>query len=378
MRIESVDAIPLKYSLGDRGYGASRGITDARMTTLVRLETDTGIVGWGEAFALPKTTAALVDELVADMVRNRDPYDVVGSLNERSYTHMYSFAASAFLQCAISGVDIALWDIVGKDVGRPVHELLGGQNRDSVTPYASTMYMTEYDRDPVEPMREAVDAGFSAAKIKIGRNLDDDVERVEIARDVLGDDGYLMVDFNGNYRADQAIRSANRLERYDIHWIEEPVPPENSSGYRQVREHVDVPLAAGETHYGRFEFKNLIDDRLIDYVQPNLCRCGGFSEAMRIADMAATENLAVRPHVWNSGVGIAAALQFAATVPEYPHSSNRPEPLWFEFDRGENALREELLETPFDPSGGTLEVPTDPGLGVAVDDAAIERYRIDD
>ena len=346
------------------------------MSTIVRLETDEGTVGWGEAFALPKTTSSLIDELVADMVIGMDPFDV-GSLAERSYTHMYSFAASAFLQCAISGVDIALWDIIGKEVGRPIHELLDGKNRETVTPYASTMYMTDYDRDPAEPMQEAVDAGFSAAKIKIGRGLKDDISRVETARDILGEDGYLMVDFNGNYRADQAIRAANRLAEYDIQWIEEPVPPENLSGYRQVREHVDIPLAAGETHYGRFEFKELIDNRHVDYIQPNVCRCGGLSEAVRIAAMAATENLAVRPHVWNSAIGLAAALQFAATVPEYPHATNVPEPVWFEYDRGRNALREEVIESPFDPSGGSLDVPTGPGLGIAVDESALETYRID-
>ena len=386
MVIESVEAIPLEYRLSDgRRFGGSRGITGTRNATLVRVEASDGTVGWGEAFAPPRSVATVVEEVVADYVVGRDPRNVE-TLTADVYAGSYHFGRGPLVHSAVSGVDVALWDVIGKQTGRPVHELLGvtegvefleGRDATSVVPYASTMYITEWGEDPAEPIRDAVDEGFDAAKIKIGRGLEDDVERVRTAREYLGDDADLMVDFNGNYRPKQAARVIEALEPFDLTWVEEPVPPENISGYRDLARYTNVPLAAGEAHYSRFEFKRLVDDRLVDVVQPNLGHCGGFSEARFIAKLATTENVTVRPHVWNSGVGVAAAVQFAASVPTYPHAGANPDPMLFEFDRSENPLRHEILEDPLDPSGEELAVPDDPGVGVTVDTDAVERYRVD-
>jgi len=282
------------------------------------------------------------------------------------------------VQAALTGVEVALWDLRGKQLGEPVHELLDGRSRSAVTPYASTMYITEWDQDPAVPMREAVEEGFSAAKIKIGRSVEDDRHRVRTAREILGDDAALMVDYNGNCTPKGAVESIRAIEEYDLTWVEEPVPPENFDGYREVGRKVDVPLAAGEAHSGRFEFADLIREGLVDVVQPNLGRCGGFSEAAFISRTATTNNVRVRPHVWNSGVGLAAALQFAATVPDYPHRTDRTEQeVLFEFDRSENPLRHEILDDPFDPTGGSLDVPTGPGLGIEVDESAVAEYAVE-
>lgn len=377
MRVTDVETIRISHTLPEgHGLGDARGFGRDRSTTLVRVETDTDDVGWGEAFAPGSVIEPVVEEFFRDDVVGMDPFDVRG-LAEGSYTDPYHFGGSVFVQSALSGIDVALWDIVGKAVGKPIHRLLGGQEREQLTAYASTMYFTERDRAIEEPIRDAVEEGFDAAKIKIGAGTESDVERVRTAREILGDDARLMVDINGNYRPRQAIRTANAIEEFDVTWIEEPVPPENLSGYREVKAGTDLPLAAGEAHYGRFEFKRLVDDRTVDVVQPNLGRCGGLSEANRIADMATTENVAVRPHVWNSAVGLAAAVQFAASVSDYPHTRNVPDPMMVEFDRSENPLRDEILQTPFDPSGGTVDVPKAPGLGVEIDEAAVERYRSD-
>ena len=305
-----------------------------------------------------------------------DPFDVE-SLATDSYTDPYHFGGSVFVQSVVSALDVAMWDVIGKHLDRPVYRLLGGRERSTLLPYASTMYFTERDRPIAEPIEAAVEEGFTAAKIKIGTGVDEDVERVRTAREIMGDDARLMVDINGNYRADQAVRTANAIAEYGVTWIEEPVPPENLGGYREVRKRVDVPIAAGEAHYGRFEFKRLIDEHLVDIVQPNLGRCGGLSEARRIADLASTENVGVRPHIWNGAVGLAAAVQFAASVSDYPHTRNVPDPMMVEFDRSENPLRTDLLEEPFDPTGGELDVPQGPGLGITVDEDAVERYRSD-
>ena len=375
MEITDLDVVPLAHELpAGEGVGDARGFGRTRDTTLLRLVTDDGTVGWGEAFAPGSIVQATVDELFRDDVVGMDPFDVE-SLATASYTDPYHFGGSVFVQSALSAIDVACWDVIGKSVGRPIHRLLGGRERETITPYASTMYFTETERPIEEPISAAVDEGFTAAKIKIGTGVDADVERTRTARDLLGKDAHLMVDMNGNYRPDQAIRSAKALAEFDLTWIEEPVPPENESGYREFTRAVDTPVAAGEAHYGRFAFKRLVDDRTVDVVQPNLARCGGLSEARRIGDLATTENVGVYPHVWNSGIGMAAAVQFAASLPDYPHTRNVPEPTFLEFDRSPNPLRSEILETPFDPTGGTLDVPQGPGLGIHVDEAAIEQYR---
>jgi len=376
MEVSDIEAIPLTHTLPDgKGVGSSRGVHTDRATTLVRIETDTGLVGWGEAFAPARPVATLIEDQFSDRVLGMDPFDVE-SLVRESYTHGYHFARGPFVRCAVSGIDLALWDIIGKSVGRPIHRLIGGTQTDALEPYASSGYVTEWGQDIAEPMARAAEEGFSAAKIKIGRGIEDDVERVETAREELGDDAALMVDYNGNYRPSQVRRSYEAIEGFDITWIEEPVPAENTAGYRELSDDLDVPIAAGEAHFSRFEFKELIDDRLVDIVQPNLGRCGGFSEARLIAEMATTENVAVRPHVWNSAVGVAAALQFAASVPDYPHADTVPVPLRFEFDRSENPLRDDLLMEPLDPTGGEIAVPQEPGLGVEVEEGAVERFRL--
>lgn len=380
MRVESVKPIPLYHQLPDgRSFGGTRGMTQTRTTTLVKMIADDDTVGWGEAFAPPKTVSALIREVFADEVVGLDPWDAE-SLADRVYNGNiggYHFARDGIVQAALTGVEVALWDLRGKHVGKPVRDILGGESRDAVTPYASTMYITEWDQDPAEPMAAAAGEGFDAAKIKIGRSVENDLHRVKTAREELGPDADLMVDYNGNYTPTQAIRSVKEIKPYDITWVEEPVPPENYEGYQRIRNAVDIPLAAGEAHFGRFEFTRLIQDGVVDIVQPNLGRCGGFSEAKYIARTATTQNVTVRPHVWNSGVGIAAALQFLATVPTYPHALGASPPVLFEFDRSENPLRDEILVDAFDPTGGSLAVPDEPGLGIEVDETAVGRYRID-
>lgn len=385
MEVASVEAIPLEHSLPDgRRFGGTRGMTGTRSVTLVRVETRDGRQGWGEALAPPRTVAAAVDEIVAPGVVGRSPHDVE-TLTADLYAGSYHFGRDGVAHSAASAVDIALWDLKGKAVGEPVHRLLGtpsadvfydGSDPTDVVPYASTMYITEWGQDPAEPIQDAVDDGFTAAKIKIGRSPEDDETRVRTAREILGEDAHLMVDFNGNYRPKQAARAIEAIEPYGVTWAEEPVPPENPEGYRDLAARVDVPLAAGEAHFSRFEFADLIDDRVVDVIQPNVTHCGGLSEARFIAKHATTQNVAVRPHVWNGGVGLVAALHFAVSVPSYPHGGALPEPLLFECDRSENPFREDLLVDLPDVTGGTVSVPDDPGLGVEVDTDTVEQFRL--
>lgn len=376
MTISSIETLPLEYPLSDgEGYGSARGISTSRSATLVKVETSEGLVGWGEASGPPRVLASIIDEIIAEWVIGEEPA-AVGSLSERAYSSLYHFSSGGLLQAAISALDIALWDLRGKAADQPIYELIGERNREAVSPYASTMYFTPKDRDPAEPVERAVEAGFDAVKIKLGRSLEEDLERVRTAREVL-DDGTLLVDCNGNYRADQAIRLAAAIEPFDIGWLEEPVSPENVAGYQEVREATSIPIAGGEAALTRFQFKRLLDDRAIDIAQPDVCMCGGLTEATTIADMAATENVGVSPHCWMGGVGLVATLHLAVTLPRYPHADHEPEPPWLEVDRAENPLRTELLATPLDLTSPSIAPPDGPGLGITVDADAVERYRVD-
>lgn len=372
--VSAVEAIPLSYRLKGGGYGSSRGIVAARETTLVRLQTSDGVVGWGEAWGPPLTTVALINELSQGLVDTTldAPVPFVAHRLQQHYHR-----GGGLFAAALSGVEIALWDAMGRTLDVNVATLLGGRAREHVTPYASAGYVLP-DRN-LEKFRAALTeatAGFAGAKIKCGLGVGEDVERASVAREVLQESRALMVDFNGNYTADQASASASALHDLHVAWIEEPLPPDDVDGLRLLRGG-QVPLATGEALYTRAPFRRLVTDRLVDFVQPDVTKVGGLAEARAICELARAWNVRVSPHVWGGGVGLAAVLQLLASVPDYPHTTNTPEPLWLEFDRGDNALRELVLTEQLRPQDGLLAVPNGPGLGVDVDGEAVERLRAD-
>jgi D-galactarolactone cycloisomerase len=382
MDIEQIKAFPLSCELEEGGLAsASESNIQERQLTLIRAETDDGIVGWGEAFGPPQTNQAMLEEVVSDFVIGMDPFDVE-RLQDQILGGFYHFRTSGPLMSVISGVDIAMWDILGKYLDRPVSRILGGNNRETVTPYASTM-MTydsetgELNADSSEVLERAVADGFNAAKIKLGRGIDDDINRAKVARDILGDDGILMVDMNANYKPHQAVQAAEALDPYEVYWIEEPVDPRNYSGYREFKEHCTTPLAAGEAVYSRFEFEHLMNGRKLDIAQPDVTKCGGLTGARYVAKTATRENISISPHCWHGPISLAATIHFALTIPKFPHSAHRPEPIFVEIDQSENPLREELLVDPIEVDEKAVSVPNEPGLGVTPERDVIDQYRLD-
>lgn len=372
-KVRSIEPIPLRYPL-DEGYGSSRGIVPARETTLIRLETTDGAVGWGESFGPSTAVVPLVDEIAATVVGTEldAPVPVVARLLQQHYHRGAGLHAAA-----VSGVEISMWDALGRTLGVSVATLLGGRARDHVTPYASAGYVTP-DRDLGrfrESLELAVD-GLAGAKIKCGLGAAEDVRRAGVARDILGDDRALMIDVNGNYTADQAVASARALTDVGPAWLEEPLPPDDVDGLSLLRP-TAVPLATGEALYTRTPFRRLVIERLVDFVQPDITKVGGLAEAKAVCELARSWNVRVSPHVWGGGIALAAAVQLLASVPDYPHTANVPEPLWLELDRGDNALRERLLTEPLRPVDGVVGVPIGPGLGVDVDVDAVAALRTD-
>lgn len=374
MRVFSIEAHPVQYRLPEP-YGACRGITPFRSGLIVRVRTDEGLVGIGEAWGTPSLLVPHIEYLREAFI-DQDPFDAE-VIWTRVVNSNYFRGNKGALITALSGIDIALWDLMGKAVGRPVAKLLGGMARTELLAYASTGYIRANPLDLGALAAEAeqvVASGFKALKIKIGVGRRGDVARVETVRRRCGDGVLLMVDANACYTAEEAIQVGRALEEYDIHWFEEPVPPEDLNGYEAVSRALDIPVAGGEVESTRYAYRDLIARRLLDIVQLDVSHCGGLGEARNVARMAQAWNMRVVPHTWTSGVGLAATAQFSASLPVYPYGFYEPTPALIEYDIGANRLRDEILQEPLVIRDGYLQVPQGPGLGVAVDDAKLAEF----
>jgi D-galactarolactone cycloisomerase len=386
MKIRSVLSYILRVPLGDKTFYSSQTAFPERNSYLVRVETDAGLVGWGEGgqYGPPEPVAACVDAVLAPRLIGRDPTEPV-RLWEELYAFSRDFGQKGTYIEAISALDIAFWDIAGQAAGLPVWKLLGGRFRDRITAYATGCYYPEDFGDMPKLLRaleeEALsyaESGFELLKIKIGLlPLAHDIERIRIIRQAVGPGIGLLVDANHGYNAATAVRMGRLMEPFDIRFFEEPVPPEDRDGYRKVRAENPLPVAGGECEFTRYGFRDLIAGGCVDVVQPDLAVCGGFTAWTQILAFANAYGIATVPHVWGSGVAVAAALHAVATIPPFPHTAhptsllNRPV---IEFDRKHNPLRDDLLEERFGLEGGSLAVPDRPGLGVTIRDDIVARY----
>jgi D-galactarolactone cycloisomerase len=374
--IESLSFIPLMAQL-PRGasYGMSKALATARQCTLVRLKLVDGTEGYGEAWGIPQANLAYLP-MLQDYIVGGNVLDVEHIYSLILARH-YHFGMQGPLMACISGIDMAAKDAAGKALGVPVCRLVGGKRADRVHVYASGGYLTENNDRDFEPQIEAMaNAGHRAVKIKIGLSPPSDEARVARARRILGEDVDLMVDINTNYTLDLARESIARIAPYRIGWVEEPLAPQDYIGYEILHRSSSIPIATGEALYTAFDFKRLVDRRAADILQPDLSLCGGFWQGRAIAQLAMLEHIRLSPHVWGSGVGLAAAVHFVAALPSYPHADNVPKPPLVEYDVGANPLRDTILRTPLRPEAGTIAVPDGPGLGVEIDWDAVKRYAL--
>jgi D-galactarolactone cycloisomerase len=374
--IERVETVPLAAPL-DEPFGYAQEWVTTRTALLVRIEASDGTVGWGECWGPIAGTRGTVERLFAPHLEGQSP-DAVERLSEDLHDRGRAAYQSIVPLPALSGVDLALWDLAGKRAGVPVSRLLGGARRNAVRAYATGHYFrhdADLDEQYAEIAAEAETnaAALGAVKAKIGLQLlgygpEEDVELVRRIRRAVGDDVTLMVDANYAYDAGTARTVGRALEEFDVYWFEEPVPPEDVAGYAALRDALDVRIAGGECHTP-WEFRHLFARGGLDVAQPDVCNVGGLTAARRVAAVAREFGVPVVPHVWGTPVAIAASLHLVATLPGRP---------WLEFDRSANPLRDELAGTTVTPDeDGRLTVPDGPGLGVDPDPAALERYRVE-
>lgn len=372
--IRDIRFIPLSAPLAPgRAYGMAKALATARQTTLVVLETADGVQGVGECWGIPAVNLGCLPLLKGYLV-GADPADVE-LIYGRMLARHYHFGIQSTLIHCISGIDMAAKDLQGKLLGVPVCRLLGGRGADAVPIYGSGGYLTETpDRDFAPQIEAMAASGHSAFKIKIGLGPASDLQRVALARQILGPSVDLMVDINSNYTLDLARRSLAALAEHGIGWVEEPLTPLDFAGYELLQRCSPVPVATGEALYTVHDFHRLLERRGADVVQPDLSLCGGFWQGRRIADLAELHHVRLSPHVWGSAVGLAAAAHFVASRPPWPQGQNPPLPTLVEYDMGENPLRDQLLAEPLVAREGLLPVPAGPGLGIALDWRAVERF----
>jgi D-galactarolactone cycloisomerase len=384
-RISEVHAHYLRAELAEP-FGWSVYTTPIRQALLVEVRTDDGLVGWGESGSgtLPRAGAVLVEDVLAPLAIGEDPFDldrvaqkVAATLDRAGWTG--DFGVQAW-----SGLEVALWDIMGKAVGRPVSQLLGGRVRDRIMAYATGLYYVPTAADPSaarqEEARGYVAAGYRAMKMKVGGlTASDDLREVAGIRRAIGDEVLLMADANGAYDSRTAIQVGRGLQAEGIAWFEEPVQRGDLDGYLEVKRGLRMPITGGE-HLGSLDaFREYVARRAVDVLQPDVANCGGLGGARRIAALARAFHVRVFPHVWGTPVAVAAGLHFAATLPSTPLTVTATplaqEPL-FEFDSTPHPIRDALMTDALRPRDGWMAVPDGPGLGVEVDPDVVQRFAV--
>jgi len=374
MKIQDVRTYVLDAALAEP-FAYSQAWYERRGACLVEIVGEDGNSGWGEAFGPARLTAPIV-EYYKPLVIGEDAL-----ATERHWQTLYNrlrdHGQKGLAIEALSAIDIALWDLKGRHLGVSVHRLLGGPLRHRVEAYATGFYRKRFG-DPldylVEEAHQRVAAGFKMIKLKLGFGLAGDVRLCETVRRAIGPDIRIMVDANHAYDALGAIRLGKLIEPLDIAWFEEPVPPEDLAGYREVKAALAIPIAGGEAEFTRWGFRALITERLVDILQPDIAAAGGISETKKIADMANAFGVMVNPHVWGTGVALAASLQLIAALPHNPPGLHPIEPL-LEFDQSEHPIRMAVIAEPITQTDGWVEIPDRPGLGIDIDRAALEKFR---
>lgn len=343
------------------------GYPPQAQTCLVKLTADDGTVGWGEAHAPlgPRATKAVVEDVLGPILLGADPL-AIDLLWERMYGSMRLRGHSTGYQLeAISGVDIALWDLAGKLLGVPIYRLLGGPYRVELPAYASGIPGATI-AERVAAARGFIDAGYTAMKLSIGRgDIDSDLATAAAVAAAIQGEANLLIDAHGAYTAENALYVGRRLQDLGVYWLEDPLTPEDVAGYVHLTAALEMAIAAGETECNRWQFAERLARRAVDVILPDICRAGGISEGRRIATVASLHATKWAAHVsMGSSVHVAAAAHLAAASANF---------LIFEFSSTPNPIGEGLLTAPLHPEGGFLRVPDGPGLGIAFDE---ERLRV--
>ena len=297
---------------------------------------------------------------------------------EKLYNHVRPVGQQGACINALSGVDIAIWDAIGKTLGQPVYNLMGGRYYDKIPAYATGFYRIKGEKYPEAAVKEAqghIANGFRGMKLKIGFGVPTDIHYIHSVREAIGYDVKLMADCNCSYNQANTRRLLYEVEDAKLEFLEEPLPPEDIEGYAALRNLTSTFLAAGENLFGKQNVKHWLERGALDIYQPDLCSSGGFTECKKIAVLTQSYNTALVPHVWGSGVGLAASLQFISTLVPTPLCDNPSGPM-VEYDQSSHPFRLDLIGGGINLTDGCVKVPDAPGIGVTVARKILQKYKI--
>lgn len=364
MKIISIETHLIHTEIpSDKQVTSGAGTKFARQAALVEVHTDEGISGvgpcsFGSASLDLQAVKSLVDNVFAPEIVGREAGQI-----ERIWEHLYHGVILRVLGnrgmglAILSGLDIALWDLKGKALGAPIHDLLGGAVVDRIHTYASSVYWGTPAAAAAEA-RSYVDQGYQGVKLKIGTTFENDLASAAAIREEVGPGIDLMIDANMSYSANLALRMGRELQDLDVLFFEEPLPIDDLEGHRRLTQCLDLRIATGENMYTRWAFRDFVDAGAIDILQPDPSRTGGISEVIKIAELAAVHHLLLAPHTFSDAFSLAASVHLCAA---------RSTAFILEVDQTYNPLMAELVDRPMTVSNGAMPLPTRPGLGIELD-----------
>jgi L-alanine-DL-glutamate epimerase-like enolase superfamily enzyme len=374
MKILDIQAFPISFKIPEgKGVRLGIGLAVKRDAVLIKVTTDEGLIGWGEAHhgRCPGAIAKLVDTTFKELIVGMDPLSNI-NIWEKIYRMQLSSHGMGYASTmALSGLDIALWDIKGKYFNAPVYKLLGG-SKNKIPSYAGGIALGWQEPESLaEEALSHISEGYNAIKLRVGDKIKKDLERVEKVRKIIPENIEILVDANTNYSLKDAQKAIPFYEDLQITWLEEPFPAMEFNNYRTAKSFGNLSFAAGENHFTRYEFSRLIEDNVINYAQPDVSKTGGVTELIRIANLMSGWNVSINPHTSLTGINMAASIHCLASIDNGG---------FFEGDvTSFNPFRDDMSEIPFElDKDGSVSPSELPGIGIDIDERFLKKYPLID
>jgi len=370
LRITDVKAFPVSFPIPAANRVAlGIGTAIKRDAVVVKVSTNEGLIGWGEAHhgRAHTTVAKLIETTLKQLINGMEVHDVVGVWEKMYRYQLASHGMGAGACLAMSGIDMALWDLRGKALNLPLFRLLGGTRR-AIPAYAGGVSLGYQEPSQlIEEATKSIEQGYKAIKLRVGDSVARDIARMRAVRKAFGDEMVILTDANIGYELDDVHSVIPAMDELGIVWLEEPFPAHDHRSYREAKGFGRTPLAAGENHYTRFEFDRVIEDGAITILQPDLSKSGGITETLRIAAMASAWKLPIHPHSSMTGLNHAASIHFLAAIDNGGY---------FEGDVSKsNRFRDDLVDNPgkIDKDGNVWPLEK-PGLGLEVNEEFLAKH----
>jgi len=390
VKITSIKSHVLRYELEDE-LGYSQQYYKHRTAHLVEIETDENITGWGECFGPGNIALAnkfIVEKVIQPLIKGENPTNKE-YIWHKVYNSLRDSGQKGMPIQALSGIDIALWDILSKKANLPLYQLLGGKCNNQIPVYGYGMMLQE---KPVEQLielfqkeaKEIKEKNFKAMKMKIGIGPKNDLKLVKAVREAIGDDYKLMVDANHAYNLSDALKVGKGLDEMNIYWFEEPVAPEDYEGYKELKKKLNTNIAGGEAEFTKYGWNQLIKNRCVDIAQPEVCGLGGITEYLKISALAQSNFIPIINHVWGTALSIAINLHLLTAMPDMPGGLFSSKPM-LEFDTtSKNKFITELTEEKFSildqvkNNNGFAKPLEGIGIGINPSKDFIKKYEVND